>query len=113
MSAGIFTVAVGYAYLAYGNASTRTDITDIKAAQTVAISTTQSAIKEQDERRTQLGKQFLESNEKIATAVGTLATQMAVQQERQKSADEKLEKVLNQIGMALAPAPLPLPAPRR
>lgn len=96
----VFTVAIGYAYLVWG-------VADIKETQTKTVIKTSDAIKEQDEKRTALGKQFIESNEKIATAVGTLATQMAVQQERQKSTDEKLEKVLTQISTTLAP-PVPI-----
>ncbi len=95
------TVASGYLYLVWDKAVVRTDITDIKAAQINAVTATATAIKEQEEKRAQLGKQFIESNEKIATAVVTLTTQMAVQQERQKTADEKLEKVLTQIGERL------------
>ncbi len=94
---GIFFVAIGYAYLTY-------NVVDIKDKQVAAIATTSAAIKDQDEKRTELGKKFLDSNEKIAAAVTTLATQMAVQQERQKSTDEKLEKVLTQISTTLSPA---------
>lgn len=86
IAAGIFSIAVGYVYLVY-------NVTDIRDKQNVAT----LAIKDQEEKRTQLGKQLVESNEKIASSVNTLATQMAVQQERQKSTDEKLEKVLTQI----------------
>ena len=96
IAAGIFFVAIGYAYLTY-------NVVDIKAVQTDALTKTAAAIKEQDEKRNTLGKQFLDSNEKIAAAVTTLATQMAVQQERQKSTDEKLEKVLTQISSTLSP----------
>ncbi len=100
---GIFSIAVGYVYLVY-------NVTDIREKQSTAIATTSAALKDQDEKRSTLGKQFIESNEKIATAVSTLATQMAVQQERQKSTDEKLEKVLTQISTTLAP---PSAGPRR
>ncbi len=93
---GIFFLASGFIYLAY-------NVTDIRDKQVTAIVTTTAAIKDQDEKRSQLGKQFIDSNEKIASAVTTLATQMAVQQERQKSTDEKLEKVLTQISVTLSP----------
>lgn len=108
--AGICCLAGGYFYLANGMQTTRSDVLDIKTAQTTAIATTTAAIKDQDEKRAQLGKQFLESNEKIVSAVTTLATQMAVQQERQKSTDEKLEKVLTQISTILTPQSI---GPRR
>lgn len=94
---GIFFLASGCIYIAY-------NVTDIRDKQATAIITTTAAIKDQDEKRAQLGKQFIESNEKIASAVGSLATQMAVQQERQKSTDEKLEKVLMQISTTLSPS---------
>jgi uncharacterized protein (UPF0264 family) len=99
----IFFVAVGYAYLTY-------NIVDIKSTQVDVLGKTAIAVKEQDEKRVVLGKQFIDSNEKIALAISTLATQMAVQQERQRSTDEKLEKVLIQISTTLSPS---LPASRR
>ncbi len=105
-----FAISSGYVYLVWDKSTIRSDITDIKAAQTTAIATTTAAIKDQDDKRAQLGKQFIESNEKIASAVTTLASQMAVQQERQKNSDEKLEKVLTLIDARLAQQP---PAPRR
>ncbi len=103
IAVSVFFVAVGYAYLTY-------NVIDIKAVQTDALSKTAAAIREQDEKRSSLGKQFIDSNEKIAAAVSTLATQMAVQQERQRSTDEKLEKVLLQISTTLSP---PSAGPRR
>lgn len=106
---GICCLVSGYFYLVNGMQSTRTDVSDIKSTQANAIAATASAIKEQDEKRNALGKQFIDSNEKIATAVGTLATQMAVQQERQKSTDEKLEKVLIEINTRLGPPGQSLP----
>ncbi len=96
IAAGIFFVAVGYAYLTY-------NVIDIKDKQVAAIITTTAAIKDQDDKRSELGKKFLESNDKIAAAVNSMATQLAVQQERQKSTDEKLEKVLTQISTTLSP----------
>lgn len=97
---GAFLIASGYVYLVY-------NVTDIRDKQAAAITTTTAAIKDQEERRSALGKQFLDSNEKIATAVSSLATQLAVQQERQKSTDEKLEKVLTQISVTLGPQTVP------
>ncbi len=97
IAAGIFFIAVGYAYLTY-------NVIDIKATQTTAVTQTAASLKEQDERRAALGKQFLDSNEKIVAAITTMATQLAVQQERQRSTDEKLEKVLLQISTTLAPS---------
>ncbi len=96
-----FTIAAGYVYLVWDKSVIRSDITDIKAAQVSAIVTTAAGLKEQEDKRLQMGKQLIESNEKIASAVITLTTQMAVQQERQKTADDKLEKVLTQIGERL------------
>lgn len=97
----VFVVAVGYAYLVWG-------VADIKTAQEKNIAKTATVIDEQDRKRESLGKQFIDSNEKIASAIGQLTTLTAVQQERQKSTDEKLGKILDHIGSALGAA-----APRR
>lgn len=93
---GVFVVAVGYAYLVWG-------VSEIKTAQEKAVSTTALVINDQNQKREALGKQFIDSNEKIAASISQLTTLTAVQQERQKSTDEKLEKVLGRIGDALLP----------
>lgn len=89
-----FFVAVGYAYLVWG-------VSEIKTGLEKTIVKTAEIVSEQDKKREVLGKQFLDSNEKIATSIGQLTTLTAVQQERQKSTDEKLEKVLTEIGVRL------------
>ncbi len=103
IAAGAFIFAVGYAFIIWGQQETKTAVTEIRSVQTTAIATTTAAIKDQDDKRSELGKKFLESNDKIAAAVNSMATQLAVQQERQKSTDEKLEKVLTQISTTLSP----------
>ena len=91
----VFTVAIGYAYLVWG-------VADIKQAQEKTVAKTTEIVTDQDKKREALGKQFIESNEKIAASIIQLTTLTAVQQERQKSTDEKLERVLTQIGTALS-----------
>lgn len=97
----VFLVAVGYAYLVWG-------VADIKDAQIKTVAKTAEIVKDQDGKREVLGKQFIESNEKIAASISQLTTLTAVQQERQKSTDEKLERVLGQIGARLEQQP-PIP----
>lgn len=95
----------GWAYLVMGQAATSKDVTDIKAAQTTITATATAALNAQEEKRAALGREFLASNEKIAAKVGELATAIAVQQNQQKATDEKLSKVLDQLGMVLQQTP--------
>ena len=106
IAGGICVAAMAYAYLVWGQNATSKDVADIKLEQARVVAKTADVISEQDKKRDELGKKFLESNEKIANSITQLTTLTAVQQERQKATDEKLEKVLTQIGSALtAPAP--------
>jgi len=104
-----FLFAVGYAFLIWGQQDTAKVVKEIKDAQVTAVAEIAKVTVTQDQKREALGKQFIESNEKIASSISQLTTLTAVQQERQKSTDEKLEKVLAQIGSALAGSP---PRPR-
>ena len=91
----------GWAYLVMGQSATSRDVGDIKSAQTAIASLTAGIVRDQDEKRTALAKEFLASNEKIASKIGDLTTLVAVQQTQQKATDEKLGKVLDQIGTLL------------
>ncbi len=99
--AGIFVVASGYAFLVLNQQSTSKDVTEIKSSVNANAGVVNNIIRDQDDKRAQLAKEFLASNDKIVESVNKLTTLVAVQQERQKSTDEKLEKVLNQISGAL------------
>lgn len=93
----------GYGYLVYTQSTQGAAINEIKTTQAVNTVSVLAVAKEQEEKRTALGKEFIESNRAIVTAIGELKTLSAVQQERQKTTDEKLSKVLDQIGAALQP----------
>jgi ribosomal protein L30E len=99
--AAVLVAGSGWAYLVMGQQSTSKDVGDIKAQQAVIASTTAGIVKDQDEKRAMLAKEFIASQEKIAAKIGDLTTLVAVQQNQQKTTDEKLSKVLDQIGTFL------------
>jgi Flp pilus assembly protein TadB len=101
--AGIFVVAVGYAFMVWNQTSTSKDVSDIKTTQASSLITLQTVARDQEEKRQALAQEFIKSNQKIADSIGQLTTLTAVTQERQKASDEKLERVLGQIGTALQP----------
>lgn len=103
--AAIFLAAMAYAYLVWGQQATGKDVVEIKTKQSELSTTTSAAVVMQEEKREKLAKDFLASNEKIADSIGKLTTLISVQQERQKQTDEKLERVLSQIGTALSTGP--------
>lgn len=101
----VASFVTGYAFLMIGVQATSKDVVEIKAAQAETIKKTSDALVEQDKKRDDLGRKFIESNEKIASSIGQLTTLTAVQQERQKSTDEKLERVLTELGQRLSGQP--------
>lgn len=59
--------------------------------------TTATTTKEQDQRRSDMAKEFLASNKEIASKVGDLATALAVQQATQKATSDALVKISDQL----------------
>lgn len=103
---GVFLAAgSGYAYLVYNQSSQGKDIAEIKSTQTLNTMAVVSTSKEQEDKRAALGREFLATNQAIVAKLGDLTTLVAVQQERQKITDDKLGRVLDQIGTVLQQAP--------
>lgn len=94
-----------YAYVVWTQAAQSKDIADIKSTQATSTVAVTAITKDQEEKRAALGREFLASNQAIVAKLGDLTILVAVQQERQKTADEKLGKVLDQIGAVLQQTP--------
>lgn len=100
---GVFLAAgSGYAYLVYNQSSQSKDIAEIKSTQAVSTMAVVATAKEQEDKRAALGREFLATNQAIVSKLGDLTTLVAVQQERQKITDDKLGRVLDQIGTVLS-----------
>lgn len=100
---GVFLAAgSGYAYLVYNQSSQSKDIAEIKSTQAMSAMAVVATAKEQEDKRAALGREFLATNQAIVSKLGDLTTLVAVQQERQKITDDKLGRVLDQIGTVLS-----------
>lgn len=100
---GVFLAAgSGYAYLVYNQSAQSKDIADIKMTQNANTAVVVTVTKEQEEKRAALGREFLATNQAIVSKLSDLTTLVAVQQERQKVTDDKLGRVLDQIGTVLS-----------
>lgn len=79
-------------------------IEQITKKQDALGATAIAASKEQEQKREQLGKEFLASNREIATKVGDLTTQLAVQQTQMKLTVDALSRISEQLSVIAPPA---------
>jgi galactitol-specific phosphotransferase system IIB component len=92
ITVGIIAASVsGYAYLVYTESTQGADIVVIKTT----LSTT---TKEQDAKRDQMGKDFLDSQTKLNAKVSELTTAVQVQQHDTQTMSETLKTISNQLG---------------
>ena len=96
--AAVVAIASGYFYMVWNQAAANKDIQDIKASVSTVTQSAAVTTKEQDEKREQLGKDFIASTDKIASKVNDLSTQMALTQQETKVQTDTLTKISNQLG---------------
>lgn len=89
--AAIVVGATGYAYLVYNETSQGADIATIKTT----INTT---TKDQDQKRDQLGKDFLTKQDELNTRVSQLNTSVQLLQHDTAATAETLKTISNQLG---------------
>lgn len=98
----VFAGGGAYAYLAWNQSAQGNDIAAIKKSVELSTAATTTVVKDQDDKRSQLGRDFLASNEKIAAKVGDLATAIAVQQSQITATVDALGKISTQLGVISA-----------
>ena len=105
MIAGIATLAGGYWWLETNVTSANTKVDYIGTKVDAAIKTNLDGIKDQDNKREQLGKDFLASQELIASKVSDLNAAVTVQQHDTKTIADTLSKISDQLSaVAIVPA---------
>ena len=90
--------AGGYFYLVWNQSASQRDIAEIKSTVASVTNSTQTASKEQDVKREQLGKDFLASTNKIADEVSALNSAMIHQQDQTTTMNNTLVTISNQLG---------------
>ena len=90
----IAVTAGGYWFLVDNQNAQGKDIAEIKTTVT-------NATKDQDNKREQLGKDFLASNQKIADKVGDLNAAVLVQQATAKTMADTLAHISDQLSTAI------------
>ena len=90
--------AGGYFYLVWTHSASQRDIAEIKSTVASVTNSTQTASKEQDVKREQLGKDFLASTNKIADEVSALNSAMIHQQDQTTTMNNTLVTISNQLG---------------
>lgn len=95
---GVVVGASGYFYLVSNQTAAQRDIAEIKTNVAAVTSNTQSASKDQDAKREQLGKDFLASTNKIADEVNMLNAAMIHQQDQTATMNNTLVTISNQLG---------------
>lgn len=83
--------AVGYAYLVYTESTQGTDIATIKT-------TLSATTKDQDQKRDQMGKDFLTSQNVLVAKVNDLNTTVQLQQHDTQAMAETLKTISAQLG---------------
>lgn len=111
VAVGIIASAVaGFGALKWDNMETRNDVAAIKKTQEAFTAQTPAALRDQDEKRSKLGEQFLASNREIASKVGELATAVAVQQADARATKDALVRISDQLNVLVRQMPAPSPA---
>ena len=105
MIAGIATLAGGYWWLETNVTSANAKVDYIGTKVDAAIKTNLDGIKDQDNKREQLGKDFLASQQLIASKVSDLNAAVTVQQHDTKTIADTLSKISDQLSaVAIVPA---------
>lgn len=95
--------AGGYFYLVWNQTAAQHDIAEIKTTVASVTQTTATSSKDQDQKREQMGKDFLASTNKIADEVNTLNAAMIHQQDQTTTINNTLVTISNQLGEVLRP----------
>ena len=101
----VASAVFGYAYLVYTLNSHSTAIVDIDKKIDSNATTAVKSAEEQDAKREDLGKQFLENSKETSQGIATLNTTVGIQGEALKNAADSLNKIstqLNTLNLSLA-----------
>jgi hypothetical protein len=93
----VATCAVAWGVVVWGQHSQGDDIAETKTAITAIKNTVGAVTTDQDQKREQLGKEFLASQEKIVEKVSELNTALAVQQTTSKQMNDTLVTISNEL----------------
>jgi uncharacterized protein HemX len=99
------TLAGGYYWLQSNVVSTTSKVDTFAVKLDKAVQTNADQFKDQDNKRDQLGKDFLASQQQIVAKVSELNTAVTVQQHDTKTIAETLAKISDQLStVAISPA---------
>lgn len=94
---GVVTLAGGYWYLISTQAKQTSDIARVQTTIEAVTHDTTAQVKDQNDKRETLAKDFLASNQKIADRVSDLNTQMVLTQQAAKVTNDTLSQIRDQL----------------
>ena len=93
----VASCALAWGIVVWGQHTQGDDIAETKTAITAIKNTVGAVTTDQDQKREQLGKEFLASQEKIVEKVSELNTALAVQQTTSKQMNDTLVTISNEL----------------
>lgn len=103
--AAVAGIGSGYAYLVWNQTGTGKDVSELKATVASVATKTDSASKEQDAKREQMGKDFLASQQKLVDRVADLHDAVVQQKATQDAMASTLTTIANELHQAFTPPP--------